>query len=150
GFVCMWTFGCRIASARDYALTLGVALQLINIPRDIKDDLARGRVYLPLEALAAHGCTVSDLEAGIVSPKLGELHAFECRRARDFYRRAIDLRPPDERSKLVEAEITRAVYLETQKRIERNGYAVFTARVRVARPRQAAISLKQRLGSRGG
>ena len=57
----------RAQRAREYALNLGVALQLTNILRDVKDDLARGRVYLPLEDLAAHGCTVDDLAAGVVT-----------------------------------------------------------------------------------
>ena len=61
GMICIRIFGCRTPRARDYALNLGVALQLTNILRDIKDDLARGRVYLPLEDLAACGCTVDDL-----------------------------------------------------------------------------------------
>jgi phytoene synthase len=146
GLVCIRIFGCRSAAACEYALNLGVALQLTNILRDVKDDLARGRVYLPLEDLAAHGCTIADLEAGVVSGPIRALLAFECRRARDFYQRAIDARPPEDRPKLVAAEIMRAVYFETLKRIERSGpegYDVFTARVRVARPRQAAIAVKQ-------
>ena len=146
GLVCIRIFGCRSAAACEYALNLGVALQLTNILRDIKDDLARGRVYLPLEDLAAHGCTIADLEAGVVSGPMRELFAFECRRAREFYQRATDARPPEDRPRLVAAEIMRAVYFETLKRIERsgsNGYDVFTARVRVAKPRQAAIALRQ-------
>jgi phytoene synthase len=143
GLVCIRIFGCRSAASREYALNLGVALQLTNILRDIKDDLARGRVYLPLEDLAAYGCTVADLEAGVVSEKMRKLLAFECRRAREFYQRAIDARAPEDRGKLVAAEIMRAVYFETLKRIERSDYDVFTARIRVARPRQAAIAFKQ-------
>jgi phytoene synthase len=145
GLVCIRIFGCRSAAACEYALNLGVALQLTNILRDIKDDLARGRVYLPLEDLSAHGCRIADLEAGIVTPALRTLLAFECRRARDFYQKAIDARPPEDRPRLVAAEIMRAVYFETLKRIERSGpqgYDVFSARVRVARPRQAAIALR--------
>jgi phytoene synthase len=143
GFVCIRIFGCRSAAACEYALNLGVALQLTNIVRDVKDDLARGRVYLPAEDLAAHGCTIADLEAGIVSGPIRALLAFECRRAREFYQRAIAARLPEDRPKLVAAEIMRAVYFETLKRIERRGYDVFTARVRVPRPRRAAIAVKQ-------
>jgi phytoene synthase len=152
GLVCIRIFGCRSVEAREYALNLGVALQLTNILRDIKDDLARGRVYLPLEDLAAHGCTIADLEAGVVSDTVRALLAFECRRARDFYQRAINARSPEDRPKLVAAEIMRTVYFETLKRIERSGtrgYDVFTARVRVARPRQAAIAVKQWLWPEG-
>jgi len=50
---------------------------------------------------------------------------------------------PDDRPRLVAAEIMRAVYFETLRRIERNGYDVFTTRVRVPRPRQALIALMQ-------
>jgi phytoene synthase len=145
GLVCIRIFGCRSTAACEYALNLGIALQLTNILRDIKDDLERGRLYLPLADLAAHGCRVSDLEAGAVTPPVRALLEFECRRARDFYQKAVDARPPQDRSRLVAAEIMRAVYFETLTRIERsgaNGYDVFSARVRVARPRQAAIALK--------
>ena len=51
GLICIKVFGCTSDRARDYALNLGVALQLTNILRDIKDDLSRGRVYLPLDDL---------------------------------------------------------------------------------------------------
>jgi len=143
GMICIKIFGCRNERARDYALNLGVALQLTNILRDIPDDLARGRVYLPLEDLAAHGCRVADLEAGFVSEPVRRLIAFECARAREFYRRAIDARPVEDRRRLVAAEIMRAVYFATLRRIERNGYDVFNGRVRLSRPRQAAVALKQ-------
>src|SRR5712671_885433 len=63
GLICIRIFGCRSAGAREYALNLGVALQLTNILRDVKTDLERGRVYLPLEDLAAYGIMVDDLAA---------------------------------------------------------------------------------------
>ena len=143
GLICIRIFGCRSDSAREYAVNLGVALQLTNIVRDIPGDLARGRVYLPLDDLAAHGCTVDDLARGAVTAPVKRLLAFECARARDFYQRAILARPDEDRRRLVAAEIMRAVYFETLRRIERNGYDVFTARVRVQRPMQACIALRQ-------
>jgi phytoene synthase len=124
-------------------MNLGVALQLTNILRDIKSDLARGRVYLPLEDLAAAGCTIDDLVAARVTPPVRRLLEFECARARDFYNRAVAARPAEDRRRLVAAEIMRAVYFETLQRIERSGYDVFTARVRVARPMQAMIALRE-------
>jgi len=143
GLICIQIFGCRSERACEYALNLGVALQLTNILRDVKDDLARGRVYLPLEDLSNCGCTVGDLEAGVVSEPLRRVMAFECRRAREFYQRAIDARPPDDRRRLVAAEIMRAVYFETLKRIERSDYDVWTASVRLGRSRQATVALKE-------
>jgi phytoene synthase len=143
GLICIRIFRCRNDGSRAYALNLGVALQLTNILRDIPDDLARGRVYLPLDDLAAHGCTVEDLSRGVVTPPVRNLLAFECARARDFYARAIQARPDEDRRRLVAAEIMRAVYFETLRRIERNGYDVFKHRVRPRRPVQACIALKQ-------
>jgi phytoene synthase len=68
---------------------------------------------------------------------------FECGRAREFYRRAVEARPPEDRRRLVAAEIMRAVYFETLQRVERSGYDVFTARTRVPRARQVLIALRQ-------
>jgi phytoene synthase len=143
GMICIRIFGCRSAAADQYALNLGVALQLTNILRDIKDDYARGRVYLPLADLKAHGCSVDDLAKGVVTPRLRALLAFECDRAREFYQRAVAARPEADRRRLVAAEIMRAVYFETLRRIERSGYDVFTTRTRVPRPQQALIAMRQ-------
>jgi phytoene synthase len=148
GMICIKIFGCRNERARDYALNHGVALQLTNILRDIPDDLARGRIYLPLDDLAAHGCSIADLEAGEVSDPVRRLLAFECARARQFYQRAIDARPAEDRRRLVAAEIMRAVYFATLRRIERNGYDVFHGRVRLSRPRQAVVALRQWIWNR--
>jgi 15-cis-phytoene synthase len=143
GLVCIRIFGCRSPEAEAYALDLGIALQLTNILRDVKGDLARGRVYLPLEDLARFNCTIDDLARGEATDPIRRLVAFECERARDYYRRAIAHRPEEDRRRLVSAEIMRAVYLETLRRIERNGYDVFAASARVPRGRQALIALQQ-------
>jgi phytoene synthase len=143
GLICIRIFGCTSQRACEYALNLGVALQLTNILRDVKDDLRRGRVYLPLDDVRACGCTVDDLAAGSVTGPVRRLIEFECRRAREFYQRAKDALPPGDRKRLVAAEIMRAVYFETLTRIERSGHDVFTARARVPKPRQALIALRQ-------
>jgi phytoene synthase len=143
GLICIRIFRCRDARARDYAVDLGIALQLTNILRDVRSDLERGRLYLPMEDLRAAGCTVEDLAAARVNEPVRRLLEFECRRAREFYRRALDARPEADRRRLVAAEIMRAVYFDTLRRIEQRGYDVFSGRVRVSRPRQAFIALKQ-------
>jgi phytoene synthase len=143
GMICIRIFGCRSDGSREYALYLGVALQLTNILRDVKADLERGRVYLPLEDLAAAGCRVEDLAAGHVSEPVRAVMAFESQRARDFYRRALDARPEEDRRRLVAAEIMRAVYFETLVRIERKDFDVFSGRTRVPKPVQALIALRQ-------
>jgi phytoene synthase len=143
GMICIRIFRCRTEQAREYALNLGIALQLTNIIRDVKTDLDHGRVYLPMEDLARTGCTVDDLAAGRVSDNVRRLLAFECDRARHFYQRAIAARPEADRRRLVAAEIMRAVYFETLKRIEGRDYDVFSSRTRVPKPRQALIAIRQ-------
>ena len=143
GMICIRIFGCTSDGSTDYALNLGVALQLTNIIRDVKDDLDRGRVYLPIEDLKANGCTVEELAAGRVTPSVRRLLEFECARAREFYRRAVAARPEADRRRLVAAEIMRAVYFATLRGVERRGYDVFSGRVRLSRPRQAFIALRQ-------
>lgn len=143
GMICIRIFGCRDPRSRDYALHLGVALQLTNILRDVKDDLSRGRVYLPLEDLRAAGCRVEDLAAGRATPPVRRALSIVAARARDSYARAIAARPERERRQLVAAEIMRAVYFATLRRIERSGFDVFTRRPRLPKPQQAVIALRQ-------
>ena len=140
GLICVEIFGYRDAHTRDYAVELGIALQLTNIIRDVAPDLRRGRLYLPLEDLRQFGCTEEDLQAGVVTTKVQDLLAFQCRRARDFYRRAEATLPLEDAPGLVAARIMAAIYLELLKTIERAGYDVFKQQIRVRRPRQAAIA----------
>jgi phytoene synthase len=141
GLICIEIFGQRSDRAREYALNLGLALQLTNIIRDVGGDASRGRVYLPQEDLARFGCTDADLLAGRVTPPVAALLAFESRRAREYYERADGLLSSLDRRALVAAEIMGRIYRETLVRIERAGYDVFSARVRVPRARQAALAI---------
>jgi phytoene synthase len=140
GLMCLEIFGVRDAG-RDYALNLGLALQLTNILRDVKADYEHGRIYLPLEDLARFGCDEVDLGAETASAGLRELLRFEAARARDFYARAAVARPDGFSRRLVAAEIMGAIYRDLLSTIEARDYDVLSTRVRVTRPRQASIAL---------
>jgi len=148
GLACIHVWGFRDAAAKTHAEHAGVALQLTNIIRDVKPDLERGRLYLPLEDLRAAGCSVEELAAGRVTPPVRALLAFECERARQYYEKAVSVRPAMDRRRLVASEIMRAVYAETLARIEGRGYDVFESRVRVPKPVQVLIALRQWLFQR--
>ena len=81
--------------------------------------------------------------AARMTPPVRQVIAFECGRAREYYRRAVEMRPEPDRRRLVAAEIMRAVYFETLRRVERRNYDVFSGRLRLARPVQAAIAIRQ-------
>jgi len=147
GLVCLEIFGCRDASSRQYAIELGVALQLTNILRDVRGDLEQGRVYIPQEDLHAHGCSEDDLRAeaaraggGVRSPAVKALLRHQAERARDYYARAAAALPVRHARRLVAAEIMAAIYRGVLDGIERREYDVFSEVVRIPRPRRAAIA----------
>ena len=140
GLICLEIFGYRNPRTRDYGVDLGLALQITNIVRDIRTDLARGRVYLPLEDLRRFGCSEADLSAGVVTPAVRALLAFECERAQAHYERAERELPAEDRRAMVAARIMGGIYHAILRRIERSGYDVFQGKVRVPRPQRAAIA----------
>jgi 15-cis-phytoene synthase len=142
GLICVEIFGYRNQAARDYAVNLGVALQLTNIIRDVAVDLKKGRVYLPVDDMHWFQVTEADLRAGVVTPRVRQLLRYQCRRARDYYRRAGEHMPRGDRGTLVAAEIMGAIYLGILRRIERARYDVFKRVIRVPRWRRALMALR--------
>ena len=142
GLICVEIFGYRDIRTRDYAVELGIALQLTNIIRDVAVDFERGRVYLPLEDLARFGCTENDLRSGPVTSQLRDLLKFQCERARQYYRKAEETLPQADARGVVAARIMSAIYLELLREIERAHYDVFRGRVSVSRSRQALVAAR--------
>jgi phytoene synthase len=140
GLICVEIFGYRDVHARDYAIDLGIALQLTNIIRDVSTDLDRGRVYIPTEDLRRFGCTEEDLKTGVVTESVGRLMAYQVDRAKQFYRKASAALPKRDERRLVSARIMGAIYYDLLRSIERSGYDVFHGCVGVSRARQAAIA----------
>jgi phytoene synthase len=147
GLICVEIFGCHDPASKQYAIDLGVALQLTNILRDVPGDLERGRVYIPLEDFARAGCHEGDLGAeamhaghGVRSPAVKQLLAFQAARARDYYRRADAVLPRRDARRLVAARIMGAIYRGILHRIEAADYDVFSAVIRVPRPRRALVA----------
>ena len=140
GLICVEIFGYRDLQTRDYAIDLGIALQLTNIIRDVAPDLERGRVYIPLEDLRRFGCTEEDLRSGIITENMRRLLEFQVDRARQFYRKAEAALPRHDQRRMIAARIMGAIYFELLRTIEKRGHDVFRGRIRVGRPRQAAIA----------
>lgn len=142
GLICLQIFGYTRPESREYAVNLGIALQLTNIVRDVSPDLARGRVYIPQQDLERFGCTEDDLRAGTVTPAVRNLLEFECGRAREYFGRARRSLTRADAHRLVAAEIMAGIYEEILSRVERAGYDVFGERIRVPRPYRAWIALR--------
>ncbi len=140
GLICLNIFGCRHPGGREYAMQLGLALQLTNIVRDVKTDLDHGRIYLPQDELRRFACTEDDLARGQMTPGLRALLKHQLDRARGFYDGAAAAMPQGEARHLVAAEIMGAIYFGILRRIEARGYDVFGDAIRVPRPERAWIA----------
>ncbi|BCS35776.1 phytoene synthase [Luteitalea sp. TBR-22] len=141
GLVCIEIFGYENPGTRQYAEELGLALQLTNILRDVPGDLARGRLYIPLDELRAHGVTEDDLRAGTLTPAVAALLERQALRAREQFARADAALPPEDARRLVAARIMGAIYRDLLERIAARDFDVFTERVRVPRLHKARLAV---------
>lgn len=131
GLACVPVYG---SADTEHAMTLGIALQLINIIRDVEEDRLLGRVYLPQDELTAFG-----VEELALSPEFQELMAFEAARARAYLAEGLHLLESlDRRSSLCVGTFA-GLYRETLDRIEANGFDVFGAKTRLSAPRKLAV-----------
>jgi 15-cis-phytoene synthase len=133
GLVSIEIFGYRNAACRDYAIQLGLALQVTNIIRDVGKDLGNGRIYLPQEDLVRFGYSEADLRARIHDDAFVQLMDFEASRAEDFFSRAAALLPREDRRSMVAAEIMASVYHSLLRRMKADQFRVFEKEYRLSK-----------------
>src|SRR5471030_1355870 len=139
GLVSIDIFGCHHRQTREYAIALGMAFQLTNILRDVKKDASFGRIYLPLDEMAAFGVAESDVLEGRFSENMRQLFRFQHHRARHYFAKAHRLMVPSDRPKLLAAEIMREVYEELLNKIERRNFDVMMVPVKLSRFKKASL-----------
>jgi phytoene synthase len=142
GLACIHIWGFRGEECKQYAEDAGVAFQLTNILRDLGEDAARGRVYLPGEDLERFGYDVERLKRGERDEAYRALMRYEVARARQFYETAWPLLPrlaPGGRAVFL---LMARTYRGLLDEIERRDYDVFSGRVRVSRWRKALLALR--------
>jgi phytoene synthase len=150
GLICLSIFGCRHPASRDYAIDLGIALQLTNILRDLKTDARRGRIYLPLDEIEAFGYSEKALLAGERSPAFLALMRHQMHRADEHFDRAARELPEADRPRLLAAEVMGAIYRRLLRRIESDEFRVFESRITVPRLQQLGLALRARATGRVG
>ncbi len=143
GLIMLKIFGYKDSSAEAPAVKLGIAMQLTNILRDIKEDFGRGRIYLPQDEMARFNISEQQLSAGDVDEKFREFLRFQIKRCRQFYYDS------SQGIKLIDNPLCRfvvlcmkEVYSGILEKIEKNNYDVFTVRAQVGKLRKAGIILK--------
>jgi phytoene synthase len=133
GLVSIEIFGYRNAACREYAIQLGLALQVTNIIRDVGKDLSNARIYLPQEDLARFGYSEADLRARTHNDAFVQLMEFEASRAEDFFARAAELLPREDRRSMVAAEIMASVYHALLRRMKADRFRVFEKEYRLSK-----------------
>lgn len=142
GLMCLEIFRPRNERTREYAVNLGIALQLTNILRDVKLDAKYGRIYLPEEDLKRFGYTEDDVFANRYTPQFVALMEFECNRANEYFEKAQALLPQEDKRVMFAAKIMERIYYHTLLRIKKNQYNVFQRSTRLPSILQFLIALK--------
>ena len=143
GLVCIHIFGYRDPRAESLAERCGVAFQLTNILRDLKEDATAGRVYLPLEDFSRFNLSPDLLRAtpmnGSQAPALRPLLEFEVNRAREFYRSGRELIPLVDEDSRPALWVLIEIYSRLLGRIAERNYDVFSARIRLSSTEKLAV-----------
>lgn len=139
GLVCIKIFGYRDSSAEPLAERCGIAFQLTNIIRDVKEDALLGRVYLPAEDLEKFGISTSDLLEGRKPAHLHPLLEFEANRAREFYQSGYELIPLVDEDSQPALWVLISIYQRLLDKIALREYDVFGGKIRLTVTEKLAI-----------
>ena len=143
GLVCTRLFGCVHAGSDLYAVTLGNALQLTNILRDIGEDLANDqRIYLPIDDLVHFQYSEHDLIAKVYDARFLALMDFEAKRAERLFAEAENLLPDLDRTALLPARIMAEIYQSLLVKMREGKFKVFDRRFSVSKAKKLAILAK--------
>ena len=124
-------FGYEDRSTLKYAHHLGMAFQLTNILRDIREDSLRGRVYIPLDEMEQHGVTIRDIHAGRTTDNIRALLQHQAQRIEQYYQQAFALLPDIDRYSQRSGLIMAAIYRATLDEIVTDEYNVLEKRIMV-------------------
>ena len=139
GLVCVEVFGYDDPAAREYAVDMGIAMQLTNILRDVKEDAELDRIYLPQDDMRRFNYTEAELKRGAITDGFRALMAHQTARARCYFERSeplFALISPDARAC---PKVMHATYRGILDRIERTGYDVFQARIGLSAPEKVLL-----------
>src|SRR5882672_7338827 len=129
GLVCIRVFGYRDPAAEKLAEQLGLAFQLTNIIRDVKEDYSMGRIYLPAEDLAKFDIESADFRSSLDSSRMRLVLKAEAERAREFYGAADKLLPLIDEDSQPALWVLSTIYRRLLEKIARLQYDVFSQKV---------------------
>jgi phytoene synthase len=140
GLLSIEIFGYQNSACHDYAVYLGRALQLTNILRDVKNDAARGRIYLPQSELKKFNVSEAEILSGKFSGNYFQLATSIAARAKHYYQLAQKTLPPEDRKAMVAAELMGSVYWQLLLKLECGRFDVFGFQpLKLSKPHKLAL-----------
>jgi phytoene synthase len=140
GLLAAEIFGYENRATRDYAHNLGMAFQLTNILRDVKEDAERGRIYLPLDELERFNVSEQDMLQHRNSENIKKLLDFQAQRAKDYYDKAFSLLPESDRYAQRTGIIMASIYQAVLREIEKDSSQVLKQRISLSPLRKLWIA----------
>ncbi|HUK92077.1 MAG TPA: presqualene diphosphate synthase HpnD [Blastocatellia bacterium] len=142
GLICIEIFGYQSLRTREYAINLGLALQLTNILRDLKEDTARGRFYIPIEDQERFGYRERDFQSNLYNAPFIDMMKFQTDRAASYYDKAAGALADEDRASMFAAETMGAIYRELLEAIRDVRFDVYRNRVSVPGKRRVRLALE--------
>ena len=142
GLVCIHIFGFNGAEANKYAESCGIAFQLTNILRDLREDAGMGRIYLPQEDLDAFGYPEERLRNGLLDDSFRRLMEFQVERARSYYDAALPLLPQVQSSSRACLAAMIGIYRACLEEIPRRQYDVYSQRIGLSPWKKLSITAR--------
>ena len=141
GLMCIEIFGYKHPSTKDFAVDLGIALQLTNILRDISKDAEKGRIYLPQEDLRKFNYSESELLAKVYNHQFKDLMIYESGRAKQYFNSATAHLDLDDKKTMFAARAMQHIYYKMLEKIIAADYDVFNNNIKVSKFEKIWIAL---------
>ena len=141
GLMCIEIFGYKHTSAKDFAVNLGIALQLTNILRDIKRDSQKGRIYLPQEDMRIFNYTEMDIKSQSYNQNFIELMKYEADRAKYYFDQATMCLNRDDKKAMFAARAMQHIYYRMLEKIVEADYNIYQKNIKVGSFEKVGISL---------
>lgn len=142
GLMCIEIFGYKSPRTRDYAVNLGIAMQLTNIIRDVRADAQDGRIYIPRDELDRFGVDLTRPSHLAYSDSFVDLMRLQTGRARAFYQNADVALPLEDRRRLLPARMMHNIYFRLLEKIEDRKHDVLSGRVSVSTGEKLATAFR--------
>lgn len=141
GLMCIEIFGYKHKSTKDFAINLGIALQLTNILRDIKKDSVNGRIYLPQEDLKKFNYSDKEILSSAYTLDFKQLMEYEVKRAKNYFDNATNCLDLDDKASMFAARAMQHIYYKILEKIVEADYNVYDKNIKVTKFEKVGIAV---------